>query len=136
VSVFKDEQDVYKYVGGVFEQGVTDPELGPKFADSGVVLRVHYTDPDSVVTVDFPGSKVYTGPGEGPNPNVELFMSADNGNKFWLGDLNLTVGMAKGHVRAKGPVPKILKLVPAAKTLFGPYRQMLERDGRTDLLNA
>lgn len=136
MSVFKDEQDVYKYVGGVFQQGVGDPELGPKFAESGVVLRVTYTDPDSVITVDFPDSKVYTGKGEGPTPNVELFMTADNGNKFWLGDLNLTVGMAKGHVRAKGPVPKILKLVPAAKSLFGPYRQMLEQDGRTDLLNA
>lgn len=136
MSAFRDDQDVYKYVGGVFEQAVTDPELAPKFAASGVVLRVSYTDPDSVITCDFANSKVYTGQGVGPDPNVELFMSAANGNKFWLGDLNLTMGMAKGQVRAKGPVPKILKLVPAAKTLFGPYRQMLERDGRTDLLNA
>jgi hypothetical protein len=136
MGVFKDDQDVYTYVGGVFEQGVSDPVLGPKFAESGVVLRVHYTDPASVVTVDFPSSKVYTGEGVGPDPNVELFMSADNGNKFWLGDLNLTIGMAKGYVRAKGPVPKILKLIPAAKSLFGPYREMLEKDGRTDLLQA
>jgi hypothetical protein len=136
MGVFTDEADVYKYVGGVFEQGTSDPELGPKFAESGVVLRVTYTDPDSVVTVDFPSSKVYTGAGVGPDPNVELFMSGDNGNKFWLGNLNLTVAMAKGTVRAKGPVPKILKLVPAAKSLFGPYRAMLEADGRTDLLNA
>lgn len=136
MGVFKDDADVYKYVGGVFEQGTSDPELGPKFAESGVVLRVTYTDPDAVITVDFPNGKVYTGVGEGPDPNVELFMTADNGNKFWLGDLNLTVAMAKGAVRAKGPVPKILKLVPAAKTLFGPYRAMLEADERTDLLNA
>lgn len=136
MGVFKDDQDVYKYVGGVFEQGVSDPVTGPKFAESGVVLRVHYTDPESVVTVDFPNSKVYNGVGVGPDPNVELFMSADNGNKFWLGQLNLTIGMAKGYVRAKGPVPKILKLIPAAKSLFGPYREMLEKDGRADLLNA
>ncbi|MFD9667549.1 SCP2 sterol-binding domain-containing protein [Rhodococcus sp. NPDC059968] len=136
MGVFKDDNDVHRYVGGVFEQGTTDPELGPKFAESGVVLRVTYTDPDAVVTVDFANNKVFTGQGEGPTPNVELFMTADNGNKFWLGNLNLTVAMAKGQVRAKGSTAKILKLVPAAKTLFGPYRAMLEKDGRTDLLNA
>ncbi|MCW2614878.1 MAG: sterol carrier protein [Frankiales bacterium] len=136
MGVFKDEQDVYKYIGGVFEQAVTDPVLAPKFADSGVVLRVHYTDPDTVITVDFPNGKAYTGEGVGPDPNVELFMTADNGNKFWLGQLNLTIGMAKGYVRAKGPVPKILKLIPAAKTLFVPYRESLEQDGRTDLLSV
>jgi hypothetical protein len=136
MGVFKDDADVYKYVGGVFERGTTDPVLAPKFAESGVILRVTYTDPASVITVDFPNGKVFTGAGVGPVPNVELFMSGDNGNKFWLGKLNLPVAMAKGSVRAKGPVPKILKLVPAAKALFGPYRDMLETDGRTDLLNA
>ncbi|AWK77008.1 SCP2 sterol-binding domain-containing protein [Rhodococcus ruber] len=136
MGVFKNDDDVYKYVGGVFTQGVADPELGPKFAESGVTLRITYTDPDSVITVDFPNGKVYTGAGVGPDPNVELFMSADNGNKFWLGNLNLPVAMAKGTVRAKGPVPKLLKLIPAAKTLFDPYRKMLAADERADLLNA
>jgi hypothetical protein len=136
MGVFKDENDVYKYIAGVMEQGTTDPVLGPKFAASGVVLRANYTDPAAVVTVDFPNGKVYTGAGVGPTPNVELFMTASDGNKFWLGDLNMTLAMAKGAVRAKGPVTKILKLIPAAKTLFGPYRQMLEADDRADLLNA
>ena len=94
MGIFKNADDVYKYVGGVFNQGVSDPELGPKFAESGVTLRITYTDPDSVITVDFPNGKVYTGVDVGPDPNVELFMSADSGNKFWLGNLNLPAGAA------------------------------------------
>ncbi|MFQ6330933.1 sterol carrier protein [Nocardia sp. CWNU-33] len=117
-------------------KGTSDPVLGPKFAASGVILRATYTDPDAVITVDFPGGKVYTGVDVGPVPNVQLFMSADGGNRFWLGNLNLTMAMAKGDVRARGPVTKVLKLVPAAKALFGPYREMLESDGRTDLLSS
>jgi hypothetical protein len=39
-------------------------------------------------------------------------------------------------MRAKGPVPKILKLVPLAKGLFPKYREMLEKSGRTDMLEA
>ncbi|MDI9916555.1 SCP2 sterol-binding domain-containing protein [Rhodococcus sp. IEGM 1379] len=136
MGVFKNEADVYKYVGELMNKGASDPVLGPKFAASGVILRGHYSDPDAVITVDFPNGEVFTGVGVGPKPNVELFMSADDGNKFWLGKLNLTMAMAKGGVRARGPVAKILKLVPAAKSLFEPYREMLEADGRTDLLGS
>jgi len=39
-------------------------------------------------------------------------------------------------VRAKGPVPKILKLIPVAKQLFPGYQEMLRADGRDDLINA
>jgi hypothetical protein len=63
-------------------------------------------------------------------------MTADTGNKFWLGKVNLSVAMARGTVRAKGPVPKLLKLIPAAKELFPEYEKMLTENGRDDLVNA
>jgi hypothetical protein len=55
-------------------------------------------------------------------------------NRFWQGNLNLAVALAKGQVRAKGPVPKILKLIPVAKKLFPRYEELLRAEGRTDLL--
>jgi hypothetical protein len=63
-------------------------------------------------------------------------MTADTGNKFWLGKVNLSVAMARGTVRAKGPVPKLLKLIPTAKELFPEYQKMLTENGRDDLVNA
>jgi putative sterol carrier protein len=135
MAAFKDDAEVYDYVGGIFEKVVADPELGPKFAESGVVLGLTYTDPDSVLTIDMANRTVHTG-GSGPAPNVELFMTADTANKFWLGEVNLSLAMAKGRVKAKGSVTKLLKLVPSAKKLFPVYRQMLEESGRTDLLAA
>ncbi|MBF6278423.1 MULTISPECIES: hypothetical protein [Nocardia] len=135
MSVFKDASEVSKYIGGVFEKGLVDPEVGPKLTESGVVLKITYTDPDVIITVDMPNGKVYSGVSD-LVPVVELFMTADNGNKFWLGKLNLATGLAKGQVRAKGPTSKVLKLIPAAKSLFPTYREMLEADGRLDLLEA
>lgn len=134
MSVFTDAEEVYRYIGGVFRAGGEDPVLGPKFAESGVVLRITYTDPEAVLTLDMPNRAVFTGAGQGPVPNVEMFMSADNGHRFWLGRLNLPLAMAKGQVRAKGPLPKILKLLPAAKDLFPRYEALLRADGREDLL--
>lgn len=133
MGVFKDEAEVHQYIGGVFEKGLADPEIGPKLSGSGVILQITYTDPGAVVTVDMPNGKVYAGDTD-LKPVIELFMTADDGNRFWLGDLNLAVALAKGKVRAKGPTSKVLKLVPAAKSLFPTYRQMLEADDRQDLL--
>ncbi|NKQ57730.1 SCP2 sterol-binding domain-containing protein [Amycolatopsis sp. K13G38] len=135
MPAFKDDAEIYDYIGGIFEQGLADAELGPKLAASGVTLQITYTDPDAVLTIDFAGGKVVSGATD-LQPNVELFMSADTGNRFWLGKVNLSMAMAKGQVRAKGPVSKILKLVPAAKALFPAYQQRLDADGRTDLINA
>ncbi|MCU1449737.1 MAG: hypothetical protein JWP02_1907, partial [Acidimicrobiales bacterium] len=47
------------------------------------------------------------------------------------GKYNLAVGLAKGEVKAKGPVSKILKLVPLTKPLFPLYRELVaEKDAR------
>ncbi|MFC4942682.1 sterol carrier protein [Pseudonocardia sp. GCM10023141] len=136
MAAFADATEVYEYLGGVFRRGMEDADLVAKLQPSGVVLRITYTQPDAVLTVDMPNSAIYEGAGEGPAPNVELFMTADMGNRFWLGKVVLPMAMAKGQVRAKGPVPKLLKMLPLAKPLFGPYREHLTAAGRTDLLNA
>lgn len=135
MGTFKNADDVYRYVGGIFEKGLADPEVGPKLSSSGVILQITYTDPDSVITVDMPAGEVVTGETD-LTPNVELFMSADTGNRFWLGKVNLSLALAKGEVRAKGPISKVLKLVPAAKALFPGYEEMVRADGRDDLLAA
>jgi len=123
MAYFKDREEVYQYIGAIFEQALSDPVLGPKFAASGVVLKLVYTDPDSTLVVDMPGGK-------------EMFMKADVAHRFWLGKVNIGMALAKGDMRAKGPVPKILKLVPLASSLYPRYRQMLVDDGRQDLASA
>jgi hypothetical protein len=136
MATFKDETEVYQYIGGIFEEALADPDLGQKFAASGVILRVSYSDPESVLTVDMPSKKVLYGDDarNGPKPIVEMMMKADVGHRFWLGKVNISLALAKGEMRAKGPVPKILKLVPIAKSLFPRYRELLLKNGRSDLV--
>lgn len=135
MAYFASTDEVYKYVGGVFQQALDDPVLGPKFVDSGVVLRLSYTDPNAVLVVDMPSGKVICGDGTAElSPTVELFMTSDVAHRFWLGKVNISMALAKGEMRAKGPVSKILKLVPLAKQAFPRYQALLEADGRTDLL--
>ena len=134
---FADSDEVYQYIGGIFEEAISDPDLGPKFSASGVVLKLTYTAPDAVLVVDMPAGKVLCGDESGTvEPTVQMFMSSDVAHRFWLGKVNISMALAKGEMRAKGPVPKILKLIPLAKEVFPRYAARLEADGRTDLLEA
>jgi putative sterol carrier protein len=63
-------------------------------------------------------------------------MEADTAHKFWLGEVNVTVAMARGQIKAKGPVAKILKLVPMTKPVFPRYKKQLTEQGRADLVNV
>jgi putative sterol carrier protein len=67
---------------------------------------------------------------------MELRMAADDGHRFWLGKLNMTAAMARGRVRVKGSVPKMLKLMPLAKPLRSRYEKILADEGRSDLINV
>jgi hypothetical protein len=126
MAVFKDAADVDAHIGEIFRKALADPELAPRFAESGVVLKLHYTEPACTMTADLANGRVYFDE-EGPLPNVEMFMKADVAHRFWLGKVNIAAALAKGDMRAKGPIPKILKLVPLAKTLFPRYAELCER---------
>ncbi|HEY2832119.1 MAG TPA: hypothetical protein VGJ14_06815 [Sporichthyaceae bacterium] len=127
---FADANEVDKYIGGVFRLAADHPEVGEKMKAANLVMRVLYTDPDVEMNVIMRDPmQVVAGPVEDA-ADVTLAMPADIADKFWRGDYNLAVGLAKGQVKAKGPVNKILKLVPLTKPLFPMYRELVaEKDG-------
>jgi hypothetical protein len=127
MAVFKDAADVDAHIGQIFRDAVSDPRLGPRFAESGVVLRVTCTGPACSMTADLPNSKVYFDDDSAPAPNVEMFMEADVAHRFWLGQVNIAAALARGEMRAKGPIPRILKMVPLARTVFPRYIELCER---------
>ena len=135
---FKDADEVYAYIGKLFEQLAEDEELAPRFRKANTIVQYAYSNPDSVITVRLqegqPGD-VDFGDTE-MEPEVTMTMEADTAHRFWLGEVNVTVALARGLIKAKGPVAKILRLVPLTKPIFPRYKAQLEEQGRTDLINA
>jgi putative sterol carrier protein len=135
---FKDADEVYAYIGKLFEGLAQDEELSPKFRKANTVVQYRYRNPESVITVsllDSGDGRVDCGDTD-LEPEVVMTMDADTAHRFWLGKVNVTVALARGQMKAKGPVAKILKLVPLTKPVFPRYRAMLEESGRQDLLEA
>ena len=126
---FDSAEEVYQYVGGVFRAARDHPEVGPRLSSAGVVMQVYYKDPDASLTIRMEDPMVVDDGGDDPNADVKLYMPSDIADRYWRGEYNLAVGLAKGKVKARGPVNKILKLVPLTKPLFPMYRDLVsEKD--------
>jgi hypothetical protein len=135
---FKDAEDVYAHLGRLFEDIIGDEELGQSFRSADTIVQIRMRRPDSQVTikalqedelqVDFGVTEL--------RPDVVLAMDADTAHRFWLGKVNVTVALARGQINARGPVAKILKLVPLVEPVRARYEARLQDAGREDLAKA
>jgi len=130
---FKDAGEVRKYLGGVFETAFADPEIGPKLRATGIVLKTVYSEPDAVVLIDATRGTVSEG-SPADEASAQMTMTADTGNAYWQGKVNLPLAMAKSRIKVDGNVASLLKLAPLGKKLYPAYVETLKADGREDLL--
>ena len=138
MPIFKDDQEVYDFIGKLFVDLQDDEELSPKFRRADTIVQYRYSNPESQITVKMKegeDGQVDFGPTE-LEPEIVMTMEADTAHKFWLGKVNVTMALARGQMKAKGPVAKILKLVPLVKPVFPRYQKMVEESGRPELVEA
>jgi putative sterol carrier protein len=132
MAYFDDANEVYHYLGGVFRAADAHPLVGPRLRASELTFRIDYSNPTATLTIRMlPGGiEIIEGPTD-IRPDVRLAMSADNGDRFWRGEYNAAVGLALGEVRARGPVSKLLSLLPLAKPVFPLYQEMIAAKDRS-----
>ena len=131
-----DADEVYGILGGMLSIVGDDEELGIGRADT--IVRNQFRDPDSVITMtlrpdDRPTVEFGASDAE---PEIVLSMDADVAHRFWLGDVNVPLALARGQMSATGPTHKLLVLVPLLKPVLPRYRELLIEQGRADLARA
>lgn len=141
MSVFRDSKHFYECVGDLMDRAKCDPQVGPKIAKSGIIIQFRYTEPDAVTTVNARQKPTQVGAYvdiiHGPcdlKPDVIMTMKADVSHAFWHGKVNLMSALAKRDIVAVGPIPKILKLLPAVQPLYKVYPQLLKEKGYANLV--
>lgn len=122
---FDDASEVYRYVGGAFRAAAEHGVVGPELARAGFTLQLYYSDPEASLTVRLTDPIAVVDGGDAPDADVVLRMPADIADRFWRGEYNLAVGLAKGKIKARGRVELLLDLVPLTKPLFPMYRTMV-----------
>jgi hypothetical protein len=124
MPTFTDEQQVYDRLGRAFQSLADDPETAVKLKRSNLVVQYQFRKPESTITVKLLREEdlaVEFGPTTF-RTEVVYAMDADTAHKFFLGDLNVTVALSRGDIRASGPIKKILEVVPTVMPLIPLYR--------------
>ena len=141
MGVFRDADHFYECVGELMDRAKKDPIVGPKIAKSGLIIQFQYSDPQAMTTVNAkdkpsqPGA--YVDVIHGPctlKPDITMSMKADIAHAFWHGKVNLLSALSKKHIVAKGPIPKILKLLPAVEPLYKVYPVLLREKGYESMI--
>jgi hypothetical protein len=136
MATFKDTDEVYAVQGRFLAEVTNDPQLKAKFVGANTSFLVNYTEPEAHILVDCTQDPpvVTTGVPADTKAEIGLRMGADEGHKFWLGQLNMTAAMARRKVAISGSMAKAMKLLPAMKPAFPRYKAFLQANGYEDKL--
>ena len=131
MPVFESKEKMVEVLGGLFNILLSDPVAGPKFAAADIVIKFNLSDP---------AGELYITPGDGVKgevlwgsqdikPSVEMTLSGDTSHKFWLKQISMPIALAKGLIKTKGPMPKILKLLPILTPAYAAYPDWAKSQG-------
>lgn len=132
MTVFQDTADVDAVFVPFLNTITSDPALKPKFRAANTSFKISFFNPEAFYVVDCTSDPIAVRSGEdaaSAPADVDLTMSADDGHKFWLGDLNLMGALARRKVKPRGEVTKLMGLLPTLQQAFGIYRGFAEPKG-------
>lgn len=142
MAIFQTYDDVHTALGRLYDDVKCNSQIASAIKASGLNIQFRYREPDAVATIlaaqppTQPGAIFDVVWGELPDlhPDVEMSMNADVAHQFWHGKVNLMAALARRQIVAKGPIPKILKLLPAVAPMYEMYPRILREIGRPDLI--
>ena len=129
MSIFNSTEKMYDVLGKLFNKLLNDEEVGPKFLESEIVIKFILNEPSGTIVLShLDGGVVITGDSSS-DATIEMTLSGDTAHKFWLKEIKMPIALAKGLIKAKGPLPKVLKLLPLLKPAFDAYPEIAKENG-------
>ena len=127
MAVFESTEKMYEVLGTLFQSLMTDPVMGPRFKAAKMNIRFTITDPGGTIWLMADGEVICGQVKE--KPTIDMALSGDSCHQFWLKQLTLPIALAKGKIKSKGPLPKILKLLPLLKPAYEAYPDLARQHG-------
>ncbi|KAB8145234.1 hypothetical protein F8S13_05235 [Chloroflexia bacterium SDU3-3] len=139
MPVFETAGELQMCFGHLYDAVKQDSFIATAIRESGLTIVFRYYDPDAVLTIypsDISSAPFAIGWGSEPlrKPDIEMSMKADIAHQFWHGKINLMAALTRRQIVAKGPIPKILKLLPSVAPIYALYPHILHDLGRDDLI--
>lgn len=127
---FADAGAVYATIGRALQEIASNPDLDQLFRDADTCVRYELHHPDARITVGSRGGEpVRVDFGDSAQePEVVITMDSDTAHSYLLGELDMTVALARGQILAEGPVSKMLAVLPVVEPLLPRYRALVAPD--------
>jgi hypothetical protein len=131
---FSSPKEFRQVMDRVFALMDSDPEMGPRLRDADVPQRFEFDDFDLVVNIRA------ARPGEPGNlhwewtddvdwePRVQMSMASATANRYFQGEENVALAIARRRIRAGGDVKAALSLIPITKPVYARYRALVEAE--------
>ncbi len=126
MAIFRDPAVANELFGELWSTLIEKTEFGPKMREANLSVLFLINDPDMVTYVDGHGV-VFGDEAKKKTATITMSMSGDTVHRFWLKKLNMPKALALRQIKAKGPVPKVLKLMPLLKPGYGMYEQYCKK---------
>jgi len=101
-------------------------EFGQKLKENEISIKFEVHDPELTMYVDHTG-RWFDDEASSKDAVVLMKMSLDTAHKFWLKDLNVPKALALRQIKAKGPIGKVLQLLPLLKPGQAMYPDYCEK---------
>jgi len=108
------EKVALELFGDLWKRMIKEGVFGKELKEKGITILFVVNDPDVVMYVDENGP-LFGEEAQKKTPLVTMKMSGDSVHKFWLNQLNIPKALALRQVIAKGPVNKVLQVLPLLK---------------------
>ena len=129
MPIFSNSEKMYEVLGELFNALLQDTTAREKFIESDIIIKFDIHDPSGQIWIsNEDGGKAICGPTQ-LKPTIEMTLSGDSCHKFWLQELTMPVALAKGLIKAKGPMPKVIKLLPLLNPAYSAYPEIAKKHG-------
>jgi len=130
---FRSATEFQEVMDQVFDIMSTDDEMGPKLRDAETPQRFEFPDVDLVVNITY-APEISDGQhlrwvwsdDVDWEPAVGMKMNADVANRYFQGEENVAMAIARRRIKTSGDVKKALALIPITKPIFDRYRELVE----------
>ncbi|MBC2716152.1 MAG: hypothetical protein HF978_12665 [Desulfobacteraceae bacterium] len=129
MQAFESTEQMYDIIGSLLREILADETIGTKYRESDMIIKYNISGPTGEIWVTKEG-EVICGATDNPlAPSVAMTLSGDSCHAFWMQELSLPMAVAKGKIKVKGSLVKVLKLIPLLKPAYKAYPEIARKYG-------
>ena len=126
MAIFEDPAKMKEIFGEIWTDMINNTDFGKELKKANITILFVVNSPDVVMYVDEKGP-IFDEEAEKKIPVVTMRMAGDTVHKFWLRNLNVPKALALRQIKAKGPINKVLKILPLLKPGQEKYPSYCEK---------